>query len=52
MSSANVPLRPVDEGGPAVMERFLADPEAASTFQWHGWSDARRRRRQWSEAPR
>ncbi len=31
------------------MERFLSEPEAASAFQWYGWSDARRRRRQWSE---
>ncbi|MET7574402.1 GNAT family protein [Streptomyces sp. NPDC005492] len=49
MSSETISLRPVDEGGLAVMERFLSDPEAASEFQWYGWSDARRWRRQWSE---
>nr|WSY57174.1 GNAT family N-acetyltransferase [Streptomyces sp. NBC_00886] len=49
MTSANITLRPVDEDGLAVMERFLTEPETASPFQWYGWSDARRWRRQWSE---
>ncbi|MGX9882642.1 GNAT family N-acetyltransferase [Streptomyces sp. NPDC002276] len=49
MTLDNIALRPVDEAGLAVMERFLGDPEAASEFQWHGWSDVRRWRRQWSE---
>jgi len=49
MTLDNIALRPVDEAGLAVMERFLSDPEAASEFQWYGWSDIRRWRRQWSE---
>ncbi|MFE2416523.1 GNAT family N-acetyltransferase [Streptomyces hokutonensis] len=49
MTLDNIALRPVDEPGLAVMERFLDDPEAASEFQWYGWSDVRRWRRQWSE---
>ncbi|MFI6405472.1 GNAT family N-acetyltransferase [Streptomyces sp. NPDC050548] len=49
MTLDNIALRPVDEAGLTVMERFLGDPEAASEFQWYGWSDVRRWRRQWSE---
>ncbi|WP_318722794.1 GNAT family N-acetyltransferase [Streptomyces albicerus] len=31
------------------MERFLADPEESSPFQWFGWWDTGRWRRQWAE---
>ncbi|MCX4555490.1 GNAT family N-acetyltransferase [Streptomyces phaeochromogenes] len=45
----HVTLRPVDEDGLTVMERFLTDPEEASPFQWYGWWDTGRWRRQWAE---
>ncbi|MDQ1032223.1 RimJ/RimL family protein N-acetyltransferase [Streptomyces umbrinus] len=45
----HVTLRPVDEDGLTVMERFLIDPEEASPFQWYGWWDTGRWRRQWAE---
>jgi len=45
----HVTLRPVDEDGLTVMERFLTDPEESSPFQWYGWWDTRRWRRQWAE---
>jgi len=49
MSSDDVALRPVAEDDLAVMERFLTDPEEAAPFQWFGWSDTGRWRRQWAE---
>lgn len=49
MESADVTLRPVGEADLPVMERFLRDPEAASPFQWYGWRDPGRWRRQWAE---
>ncbi|MEU9896146.1 GNAT family protein [Streptomyces phaeochromogenes] len=45
----HVTLRPVDEDGLTVMERFLTDPEESSPFQWYGWWDTGRWRRQWAE---
>ncbi|MFI1167533.1 GNAT family N-acetyltransferase [Streptomyces sp. NPDC020801] len=49
MTSADIALRPVGAEDLPVMERFLLDPEAASPFQWYGWRDPGRWRRQWSE---
>ncbi len=44
-----VTLRPVREDDLRVLEAFLTDPEAAGEFQWQGWSDPGRWRRQWLE---
>ncbi|MEU6422422.1 GNAT family N-acetyltransferase [Streptomyces spiralis] len=49
MNSADISLRPVDEADLPVLQRFLHDPEAASPFQWYGWRDPGRWRRQWAE---
>lgn len=49
MNTADISLRPVEEADLSVMERFLHDPEAASPFQWYGWRDPGRWRRQWAE---
>ncbi|MGV9346244.1 GNAT family N-acetyltransferase [Streptomyces spiralis] len=49
MNSADISLRPVDEADLPVLECFLHDPEAASPFQWYGWRDPGRWRRQWAE---
>ncbi|MCQ4209285.1 GNAT family N-acetyltransferase [Streptomyces longispororuber] len=46
---AGVVLRPVYEEDLAVFERFLTDPEAAGPFQWYGWADPARFRREWQE---
>jgi RimJ/RimL family protein N-acetyltransferase len=45
----HVILRPVAEDDLTVMERFLTDPEESSPFQWFGWWDTGRWRRQWAE---
>jgi RimJ/RimL family protein N-acetyltransferase len=45
----HVILRPVTEDDLSVMELFLTDPEEASRFQWYGWWDTGRWRRQWAE---
>lgn len=42
-------LRPVAEDDLVVLDRFLTDPEATGPFQWLGWSDPRRWRRNWAE---
>ncbi|MFF3906177.1 GNAT family N-acetyltransferase [Streptomyces sp. NPDC001848] len=49
MTIEHVTLRPVAEDDLPVMERFLTDPEAASSFQWFGWWDPGRWRREWAE---
>jgi len=49
MSIDGVALRPVAEPDLPVMERFLIDPETVAPFQWWGWSDPGRWRRQWAE---
>ncbi|WNM29673.1 GNAT family protein [Streptomyces sp. Li-HN-5-11] len=49
MSIGDVTLRPVAEDDLPVMERFLTEPEAAAPFQWFGWRDLGRWRRQWAE---
>ncbi|MFF4506690.1 GNAT family N-acetyltransferase [Streptomyces sp. NPDC001401] len=49
MSIDDVALRPVAEDDLPVMERFLIDPETAAPFQWFGWWDTGRWRRQWAE---
>ncbi|MEU9287396.1 GNAT family protein [Streptomyces sp. NPDC048275] len=48
MSVDQVTLRPVAEDDLSVLELFLTDPEAAS-FQWFGWWDTGRWRRQWAQ---
>ncbi|NUQ96420.1 MAG: GNAT family N-acetyltransferase [Streptomyces sp.] len=49
MSIDGVALRPVAEPDLSVMERFLIDPQTVVPFQWWGWSDTGRWRRQWAE---
>ncbi|WP_371596484.1 GNAT family N-acetyltransferase [Streptomyces sp. NBC_00564] len=49
MSINHVTLRPVAENDLSVMERFLMEPETAEPFQWFGWWDIGRWRRQWAE---
>ena len=49
MTIERVTLRPVAEDDLPVMERFLTNPEAASPFQWFGWWDPGRWRREWAE---
>ncbi|MER5865935.1 GNAT family protein [Kitasatospora sp. NPDC002040] len=49
MSEETVTLRPVREDDLPLLDPFLTDPEAAGTFQWQGWSDPTRWRRQWHE---
>ncbi|MFI6558896.1 GNAT family N-acetyltransferase [Streptomyces sp. NPDC050534] len=49
LSSDDIALRPVAEDDLPVMERFLTEPETAATFQWFGWWDTGRWRRQWAE---
>lgn len=46
---SDVTLRPVAEDDLPVMELFLTDPASAGPFQWLGWWDVRRWRRQWAE---
>jgi RimJ/RimL family protein N-acetyltransferase len=46
---ATVSLRPIGEDDlPPVIAR-LADPDSMSPFQWFGWSDPHRWRREWAE---
>ncbi|MER6125870.1 GNAT family protein [Streptomyces sp. NPDC001795] len=49
MTIERVTLRPVTEDDLLLMERFLMDSETASPFQWFGWWDPGRWRRQWAE---
>ena len=49
MTIERVTLRPVAEDDLPVMEHFLTNPEAASPFQWFGWWDPGRWRREWAE---
>lgn len=49
MSDNHVTLRPVAEDDLSVLERFLLEPETAGPFQWFGWWDIGRWRRQWAE---
>jgi RimJ/RimL family protein N-acetyltransferase len=45
----DVALRSVTEADLKVIERFLAEPEVAGPFEWHGWKDPFRFRRRWAE---
>ncbi|WP_031087329.1 GNAT family N-acetyltransferase [Streptomyces sp. NRRL WC-3549] len=47
MSADPVILRPVNEADLPLLARFLTDPEATGPFQWLGWSDPERWRREW-----
>jgi RimJ/RimL family protein N-acetyltransferase len=49
MSIEHVTLRPVAEDDLPVIERFLTEPQSSAPFQWFGWWDTRRWRRQWAE---
>ncbi|MGE7436301.1 MULTISPECIES: GNAT family N-acetyltransferase [Kitasatospora] len=49
MSDDRVILRPVREDDLPILEQFLLAPEATGPFQWHGWTDPGRWRRQWRE---
>ncbi|KJK58258.1 GNAT family N-acetyltransferase [Saccharothrix sp. ST-888] len=49
MSDDSVMLRPVHEDDLPILEQFLLDPTATGPFQWYGWSDPGRWRRQWAE---
>lgn len=42
-------LRPVREPDLEIFERFLLEPELNGEFEWHGWRDSRRVRREWAE---
>ncbi|MFG2904454.1 GNAT family N-acetyltransferase [Kitasatospora sp. NPDC048286] len=42
-------LRPIAEADLAVIEEMVNDPEALGEFQWYGWRDPQRFRRQWVE---
>ena len=45
-----VTLRPVTEDDLSWLESLRDGPVAAGLHGWHGWSDPRRRRRQWAES--
>lgn len=49
MNIEHVALRPVAEDDLPVIERFLTEPQSSAPFQWFGWWDPRRWRRQWAE---
>ncbi|MFF3002984.1 GNAT family N-acetyltransferase [Kitasatospora sp. NPDC057940] len=42
-------LRPIGEADLGHFEALLLDPEAVGPFQWFGWRDPGRHRRQWAE---
>jgi RimJ/RimL family protein N-acetyltransferase len=48
MSEDPVVLRPVTESDLSMFEQFLTDPQASGLFQWYGWADPGRVRRQWT----
>jgi len=49
MSIDEVTLRPVTEDDLPVMELYLTDPRTAAPFQWFGYRDPGRWRREWAE---
>ncbi|OIJ98400.1 GNAT family N-acetyltransferase [Streptomyces colonosanans] len=49
MTDEHVTLRPATEDDLSVLDRFLTDREVASGFQWFGWWDLGRWRREWAE---
>ncbi|MEV7598621.1 GNAT family protein [Kitasatospora sp. NPDC089797] len=49
MNPAKIALRPITEADLTPMGGLLNDPEALGEFQWYGWSDPDRLRRQWAE---
>ncbi|MFC7733582.1 GNAT family protein [Actinomadura keratinilytica] len=44
-----VALRPVHETDLPLLDRFALDPEYTSPFQWFGYTDPGRLRRQWAD---
>ncbi|MFC3454896.1 GNAT family N-acetyltransferase [Amycolatopsis speibonae] len=49
MTETGVALRPVSEGDLPMLEALTNDPQAAGTFEWHGWHDPHFLRRRWTE---
>jgi RimJ/RimL family protein N-acetyltransferase len=47
--SDEVALRPVREGDLSMLEELTQDPEKTGEFEWFGWNDLRRWRREWDE---
>ncbi len=47
--SDEVALRPVREDDLAMLEELTQDPEKTGEFEWFGWADLRRWRRDWEE---
>lgn len=47
--TAAVSLRPIAEDDLPLIVGHLADPESVGPFQWFGWSDPHRWRRDWAE---
>lgn len=46
---ADVSLRPIVEDDLPVITGYLADPAAVGPFQWFGWPDPHRWKRDWAE---
>jgi RimJ/RimL family protein N-acetyltransferase len=42
-------LRPIKEDDLPMLERFLIDPEATGSFEWHGFTDPGHWRRRWAD---
>ncbi|MFI5529486.1 GNAT family N-acetyltransferase [Kitasatospora sp. NPDC051853] len=49
MTQKSVELRPVRESDLPVLERFSTEPETVGEYQWMGWENPGRWRRQWQE---
>ncbi|KJS58364.1 GNAT family N-acetyltransferase [Streptomyces rubellomurinus] len=49
MNEEEITLRPVAEADLPDLERLVGDPGALGEYQWYGWSDPRRFRRELAE---
>ncbi|WP_410602175.1 GNAT family N-acetyltransferase [Amycolatopsis sp. lyj-90] len=49
MTETGVALRPVSEADLPMLESLTNDPQAAGSFEWHGWHDPHFLRRRWTE---
>jgi RimJ/RimL family protein N-acetyltransferase len=47
--SGHLELRPVGDGDIGTLEALTQDPGTTGEFQWFGWNDLRRWRREWTE---
>ncbi|QKW38419.1 GNAT family N-acetyltransferase [Actinomadura sp. NAK00032] len=47
MTTARVRLRQVDAEDVAELERAISDPAVMAPFEWYGWRDRHRLRREW-----